>query len=48
MLDRIIRFSLQNKLIVLLGAAILLFSGIYVARDMDVDVFPDLTAPTPT
>ncbi|PTN08194.1 CzcA family heavy metal efflux pump [Mangrovibacterium marinum] len=46
MLDRIIRFSLQNKLIVLLGAAILLFAGVYVARDMDVDVFPDLTAPT--
>jgi CzcA family heavy metal efflux pump len=46
MLDRIIKFSLQNKLIVLLGAATLLFSGIYVARDMDVDVFPDLTAPT--
>ncbi|WP_163714543.1 efflux RND transporter permease subunit [Mangrovibacterium lignilyticum] len=46
MLDRIIQFSLQNKLIVLLGAALLLFAGIYTARDMDVDVFPDLTAPT--
>jgi len=46
MLDRIIKFSLQNRLMILLGAAILLFSGVYVARDMDVDVFPDLTAPT--
>ena len=46
MLDRIIKFSLQNKLLVLLAAAILLFAGIYTARDMDVDVFPDLTAPT--
>ncbi|WP_372775863.1 efflux RND transporter permease subunit [Mangrovibacterium sp.] len=46
MLDNIIKFSLQNKLFVLLAAAILLFGGIYTARDMDVDVFPDLTAPT--
>ncbi|WP_120275763.1 efflux RND transporter permease subunit [Mangrovibacterium diazotrophicum] len=46
MLDRIIKFSLQNKLLVLLGAAVLLFAGVYTARDMDVDVFPDLTAPT--
>ncbi|RKD85102.1 CzcA family heavy metal efflux pump [Mangrovibacterium diazotrophicum] len=30
----------------MLGAAVLLFAGVYTARDMDVDVFPDLTAPT--
>ena len=30
----------------MLGAAMLLFAGVYTARDMDVDVFPDLTAPT--
>ncbi|WP_439183297.1 efflux RND transporter permease subunit [Carboxylicivirga taeanensis] len=46
MLDRIIKFSLHNKLIVLLGATILMLGGLYTANNMDVDVFPDLTAPT--
>lgn len=46
MLNKIIQFSLHNKLFVLLGAVLLMVSGIYTARDMDVDVFPDLTAPT--
>ncbi|WP_423127880.1 efflux RND transporter permease subunit [Gaoshiqia sp. Z1-71] len=46
MLDRIIKFSLNNKLLVLLGAVILTISGLYTANEMDVDVFPDLTAPT--
>ncbi len=31
---------------VLLGAAILMLAGLYTANNMDVDVFPDLTAPT--
>lgn len=46
MLDRIIRFSLNNKLLVLVGAVVLMVSGMYTAINMDVDVFPDLTAPT--
>ncbi|TAJ14716.1 efflux RND transporter permease subunit [Marinilabiliaceae bacterium JC017] len=46
MLNKIIQFSLHNKLLVLLGAVVLMVAGIYTARDMDVDVFPDLTAPT--
>ncbi|MGD9929889.1 MAG: efflux RND transporter permease subunit [Mangrovibacterium sp.] len=46
MLDRIIKFSLNNKLLVLLGAVMLMLAGLYTAKDMDVDVFPDLTAPT--
>ncbi|MBR8537671.1 efflux RND transporter permease subunit [Carboxylicivirga sediminis] len=46
MLDTIIKFSLHNKLMVLLGAAILMLGGLYTANNMDVDVFPDLTAPT--
>ncbi|MCG8578605.1 MAG: efflux RND transporter permease subunit [Bacteroidales bacterium] len=46
MLDSIIKFSLHNKLIVLLGAVVLMLAGLYTASDMDVDVFPDLTAPT--
>nr|WP_321410650.1 efflux RND transporter permease subunit [uncultured Carboxylicivirga sp.] len=46
MLNRIIYFSLHNKLIVLLGAVLLMIWGVYSARTIDVDVFPDLTAPT--
>ena len=46
MLDRIIKFSLNNKLLVLIGAVVLMVSGLYTANNMDVDVFPDLTAPT--
>jgi CzcA family heavy metal efflux pump len=45
-LNKIIQFSLQNKFLVLLAAIILTLSGIYTAQQMDVDVFPDLTAPT--
>lgn len=46
MLNKIIQFSLNNKLFILLGAAILMIAGIYTTGKMDVDVFPDLTAPT--
>lgn len=45
-IDYIIRFSLKNKLIVLLGAVLIIIGGIFSARQMDIDVFPDLTAPT--
>lgn len=45
-IDKIIRFSLQNRLIVLLGAVLVLFGGIISYHKMDIDVFPDLTAPT--
>ncbi|MTI33028.1 efflux RND transporter permease subunit [Xanthovirga aplysinae] len=48
MLNKILSISLQNRLLVLLGAVILSISGLYVARTMNVDVFPDLTAPTVT
>src|SRR4030095_11310242 len=48
MVDGIIRWSLANRLIVLLGAAVLLCWGAYEALRMPVDVFPDLTAPTVT
>ncbi len=48
MVDGIIRWSLGNRLIVLLGAAVLLCWGTYEALRMPVDVFPDLTAPTVT
>ena len=46
MLDKIIRSSLRNRLVVLACALLLMFGGIYVTNDIDVDVFPDLTAPT--
>lgn len=48
MLDRIIQLSLQNRLAVLFFFALIMLAGAYVASDMDVDVFPDLTAPTVT
>ncbi len=46
MLDNIIKFSLNNKYFVLLCSVILIVVGTQTALDMDVDVFPDLTAPT--
>lgn len=46
MLDRIIRFSLQNRPLILTGAVLLLVGGLYTTFNMDVDVFPDLNAPT--
>ena len=46
MINKLIKFSLNNKLFVLLGAVLLIVGGIYSGRQMDVDVFPDLTAPT--
>lgn len=48
MFDRLIQFSLQKRLIVLVSAIILLIAGTFIAIDMPVDVFPDLTAPTVT
>lgn len=45
-INSIIRFSLKNRLTVLLGAALVVIGGILAAGKMDIDVFPDLTAPT--
>ncbi len=46
MLNRIIKFSLDNKLFILLAAVLLTVAGIWAGRNTDIDVFPDLTAPT--
>jgi CzcA family heavy metal efflux pump len=46
MLNRIINFSLYNRLLVIIASALLIGVGSYTASRMEVDVFPDLTAPT--
>lgn len=46
MLNRIIKFSLNNKLPLLLAVVLTVIGGIYSARNIEVDVFPDLTMPT--
>lgn len=46
MLNNIIKFSLNNKYLILLCSVILVVFGMRTASNMDVDVFPDLTAPT--
>jgi CzcA family heavy metal efflux pump len=46
MLNNIINFSLQNRLLVIVASVLLIVFGSYVANRMEVDVFPDLTAPT--
>lgn len=48
MIDALIRWSLRNRGAVLLFGIVLLVFGIFTARRMPVDVFPDLTAPTVT
>ena len=48
MLNKILILSLNNRLMVLLSAAVLCLTGLYIAKNMNVDVFPDLTAPTVT
>src|SRR5215203_6098324 len=47
-MNRLIRWSIDNRLLVVAGAALLLLIGVETARLMPVDVFPDLTAPTVT
>jgi Cu(I)/Ag(I) efflux system membrane protein CusA/SilA len=46
MLNAIIKFSLNNRLLVLVGAAALIVAGMYAGATAEVDVFPDLNAPT--
>ena len=46
MLNRIIRLSLHNRLAVLIITALLLVAGTATLLKMDVDIFPDLNAPT--
>ena len=46
MLNKIIHFSLQNRILVLVASVLLLIGGTYTATHTEVDVFPDLNAPT--
>src|SRR5215207_5551275 len=48
MLNKIIQWSLKNRLLVIVAAIALLIYGGIVALRAHVDVFPDLTAPTVT
>ena len=48
MLNRIIHFSLHNKMLILIVTVLLLIVGVYFTTKTEVDVFPDLNAPTVT
>ncbi len=48
MINALIRWSLSNRVAVLIISIALLLAGTYVTGNMPVDVFPDLTAPTVT
>ena len=46
LLNGIIRFSLNNRMVILVIAALCLVAGLYSTMHTEVDVFPDLNAPT--
>ena len=46
MLNRIIQYSLDNRMLIIFLSIILVAGGVFTAREMEIDVFPDLTAPT--
>ena len=46
MLNNIILFSLRNRITVVAAALLLMIAGFYTSYHTEVDVFPDLTAPT--
>lgn len=46
MLNKIIKFSLDHKLLILIAAGLLIVMGVWSTKKTDIDVFPDLTAPT--
>jgi CzcA family heavy metal efflux pump len=46
MLNKIIHFALNNRLLIVVASLVLIVFGSFIATNMEVDVFPDLTAPT--
>src|SRR5438128_7129406 len=47
-MKRLIQWSIDHHWMVMIFSVLLLLVGIWTARDMPIDVFPDLTAPTVT
>ena len=45
MIDKLIEWSLKNKLLVILLAALVIIGGIFAFTTLPVDVYPDLNAP---
>jgi CzcA family heavy metal efflux pump len=48
MLDKLMQKSLEKRLVVIVGALVLLAGSVFLVSRLSVDVFPDLTAPTVT
>lgn len=46
MLNEIIKFSLKNRILVMIITGIIFVAGLFIATNSEVDVFPDLNAPT--
>ena len=46
MLNKIIHFSLYNRLLVLIFSGLILLAGVVTLINTEVDIFPDLNAPT--
>ncbi|MBE6208711.1 MAG: efflux RND transporter permease subunit [Rikenellaceae bacterium] len=46
MLNKLIKFSLDNRIAIIIMLLVLLVAGSWTAANMEVDVFPDLNAPT--
>jgi len=46
MLNRIIKYALENRMLVIFLSLVILLGGLYTFREIEIDVFPDLTAPT--
>lgn len=46
MLNKIVEYALRNRLVILTLSIVLVIAGYFVSRNMEIDVFPDLTAPT--
>ncbi len=45
MIDRILEFSLRQRVFVILAATVLLVAGVYYARELPIDAVPDITSP---
>lgn len=48
MLNKIIHYSIHNRILVIIAALLLVIAGTVVSKNMEVDIFPDLNAPTVT